>query len=59
MKKLSWQQKLKNENKALRSELREVVVNPESVWSVEIKARVTLEDNLEKAVWFGSTKISK
>lgn len=59
MKKMSTYHRLKLENKRLKFELRNVIVNPNSVKSMLVIARVWIEDGLEKAAWFGSTKIVK
>ena len=53
-KKKHWTTKLKEENKALRKDLIEVVVNPDSLKSVHIKASIHFQVDLEKAVWFGN-----
>ena len=59
MSKLSSYQKLKQENRKLKKEIRELVVNPESSKSKLIATRVDLEAQLEESIWFGNPTRSK
>ena len=53
-KKKHWTTKSKEDNEALRKDLIEVVLKPESLRSIHIKASIHFQVDLEKAVWFGN-----
>lgn len=54
MKKLSSYQKLKAANEKLRSDLRELAVNPSSEHSILIKVCEIHQQKLEDMVWHGA-----
>lgn len=58
MAKLSAYQKLKQENERLRKQLRVLVLDPNSLDALGIRAMIKTESSLEKSVWAGSAEIT-
>lgn len=55
MKRLSSYQKLKEELEQAKSDLRTVVMHPDSVAGMVIKTQVKMNDSFTNMVWYGET----